>query len=132
MSTLTSMDMNVSRSSTRVHAAPGGASSICFGTYGQDENVAKPVNQTVTNNIFGNTDSNDVVKPSRRPSAANVTNIIAAEETEEELEKKRLAAQRPSNSQGMGNVMTADVTEAPVTARRVRQAPGGTSSFTLG
>lgn len=131
MSTLTSVDMNVNRSSTRVHAAPGGASSICFGTYGQDENVAKPVNRVSTNNIFGN-DQSDVVKPvssARRPSS---NNIYGSEETEEELEKKRQAARRPSNSQGMGSIMTQQTEAPPTTTRRVRQAPGGTSSFTLG
>jgi hypothetical protein len=128
MSTLTSVDMNIDRSSTRLHAPPGGQSSICFGTYGQDENVAKPVNRAQSNNIFGAEQTNDVVKPSRRPSA---NNIYGSDETEEELERKRQLARRPSNSQGMGNVM-APVDEAPVTARRCRQAPGGTSSFTLG
>ena len=151
MSTLTSVDMNVDRSSTRLHAPPGGKTSICLGTFGQDENIAKPVNnrqpstnnifgqeedkvvkpvkQTVTNNIFGTNDTPDVVQSTRRPSVNN----IFAQETEGELEKKRQASRRPSNSQGMSSIMAPNVNEAPISARNTRrQAPGGTSSFTLG
>lgn len=150
MSTLTSVDMNIDRSSTRLHAPPGGQSSICFGTYGLDEPVNKPTHRASTNNIYGNNDiaevvktaprasanniygtdqTNEVVKSARRPSA---NNIYGSEETEAELEQKRLAARRPSNSQGMSNIMSHDENEPPTTARRVRQAPGGTSSLTLG
>mmetsp|Transcript_17071 Transcript_17071/g.32145 ORF Transcript_17071/g.32145 Transcript_17071/m.32145 type:complete len:172 (-) Transcript_17071:240-755(-) len=170
MSTLTSVDMNIDRSSTRLHAPPGGQSSICFGTYGSEQPVSKPTPRTSTNNIYGTDENAEVVKPNRRPSANNIygtdenaevvkptprtstnniygtddnaevvkpnrrpsaNNIYGTEETEAELEKKRAAARRPSNSQGMGNVMTHDENEAPVSARRVRQAPGGSSTFSL-
>ena len=102
------------RSSTRLHAPPGGKTSICLGN-SQPEDVVKPLRRgsasaaSSNNNIFGN-----------------------QQESEEELEKKRVAARRPSNSLGMSGVMHHDENEAPTTARRVRQAPGGTSTFTLG
>ena len=184
MSTLTSVDMNLNRSSTRLHAPPGGKSSLCLGTYAQDENIAnsrppttnnifgqeeekivKPVRQQAANNIFGQEEiiskpvqqpaannifgqeKETVVKPAQQPATNNifgtddvvqqtrrpsVNNIFATEETESELEKKRQAARRPSNSQGMSSIMTSQENEVPTSARRVRQAPGGASTFTLG
>ena len=43
-STLTSKDIILGRSSTRVHAAPGGRSSICFGDYTEPKKVENKEN----------------------------------------------------------------------------------------
>lgn len=134
MSTLTSIDMNINRSSTRLHAPPGGQSSICFGTYGLDAPVVKPTQRNNINNIYGGDQViNDVAKPLRRPStnSTNQNNIYGSDDETEAQLKKRLEARRPSNSQGMSNVMSYEENQPPA-ARRVRQAPGGTSSLTLG
>ena len=47
MSTLTSSDLNVKRSTTRVHAPPGGVSTISFGNW--NEVPASPAKKPVAN-----------------------------------------------------------------------------------
>mmetsp|Transcript_15987 Transcript_15987/g.22032 ORF Transcript_15987/g.22032 Transcript_15987/m.22032 type:complete len:94 (+) Transcript_15987:64-345(+) len=93
MSTLMSKDLNIVRPSTRLHAPPGGKSSISFG-----DDVRNDVKPLKTNTILLNS----------APSAAAYA-----------------AAPEKSFQKEVTNA-------APTTFRRVRQAPGGSSSLVIG
>jgi hypothetical protein len=158
MSTLTSVDLNIERSSTRLHAPPGGKTSICLG--GNVEPVKQQVRRAPQNNIF----SEDVAPVRSRPMPTN--NIFGEEEApravytrpiskENESEgsmyqstasaaghgynasmsKPQARAQMPREAapQQAGESLFATMTQAPDrTSVRVRHAPGGQSSIVLG
>lgn len=85
---------DLDRPSTRLHAPPGGKSSICFGDY--SEPVEKPVRRAQNVNTLA-----DIVNGQSTPRGVPGAAVPKAE-------------------------------EAPAPTRRVRQAPGGTSSIVLG
>ena len=127
--------MNIERSSTRLHAPPGGKSSFSIGM-GYDEQQAAPVKRqpapvqqaptpervvratapVSTNNIFG---AENV--PSRAPPAREQNNILADDAS------KPAAGVRPAVA-SMDNIGT----ESGRPSVRVRQVPGGTSSIVIG
>ena len=112
MSTKMSSDMVIERSSTRLHAPPGGKSSICFGSY-------EP----------------EVVKPTNRGVAKESANTgMISQQYAENVEPQRNAKKPYANNQQSGSSMK-DImggADTAATFTRVRQAPGGNSTFTLG
>jgi hypothetical protein len=115
MSTLMSVDMNIERSSTRLHAPPGGKTSISFGDY--------------------NTADNYTTKPTRKtsPVKSSMSDLLSPRDDKKEEDEEEIVAKviKPSNSSQMADVMNSENT-APRTAVRVRYAPGGASTLVLG
>ena len=102
MSTLTSVDMNIERSSTRRHAPPGGKSSFSLS---YDEPVAAAPKKQQQSSFSLNYDEPVAAAPKRQqPVAADI----------------------PKENQSF----KAPTDQAPF--RKVRQAPGGTSSLVIG
>ena len=99
-----SRDLNIERSSTRLHAPPGGKSSFSIG--GDYEPVKKPV-----------------AAAAPAPVAAAAPAPVAAP----------APAQQPRAEQSsMGSILAQENAPVQRTAVRVRQAPGGASSIVIG
>ena len=97
-----SRDLNIERSSTRLHAPPGGKSSFSIG--GDYEPVKKPV----------------AAAPA--PVAAAAPAPVAAP----------APAQPRAEQSSMGSILAQENAPVQRTAVRVRQAPGGASSIVIG
>lgn len=102
-----STDMVMERSSTRLHAPPGGKSSICFGSY-EPEPVMKKA-----------------VLPAASVQVAPSENIEPAKNC-----RTSAAGAAMQSGSSMKDAMGGGPDSAPVVRRR--QAPGGNSTFTLG
>lgn len=111
MSTLMSRDMNITRPTSKVMAPPGGKSSFSLGGDPAPVKVAAPV----------------MVAPVA-PSPVAIENVPVPAAVP-------VAAPGPvvhrAAQSSMGGLLSQDSTTARP-AVRVRQAPGGTSSFVLG
>ena len=103
MSTLMSRDLNIERSSTRLHAPPGGKSSWSIGGDYNDEPV-KPKAAVV---------AAPALAPVAVPAPVAVEPVV----------------HRASQS-SMAGLISQD--QQPRAAVRVRQAPGGASSIVIG
>lgn len=107
--------MNIERSSTRLHAPPGGKTSISFGDYNTADNY--PPNPA---------------RKSAAPVKTSMSDLLSPRDDEKEEDKEIISKIiKPSNSSQMADVMNSE-NAAPRSAVRVRQAPGGTSSLVLG
>ena len=118
MSTLMSVDMNIERSSTRLHAPPGGKTSICFGDYDSSQLYS----------------SKSTPKPNQhqtalKPSMSDLLSSRSSEEEEDVDDVKKVVLK--STSSQMDSIFSSE-NEAPKPNTRVRQAPGGKSSLVLG
>ena len=100
-----STDMVMERSSTRLHAPPGGKSSICFGSYEPEPVARKAVPAQV-----------QAVPSENIEPAKNCRTSVAG------------AAMQSGSS--MKDAMGCGSDAVPFVRRR--QAPGGNSTFTLG
>ena len=117
MSTLMSVDMNIERSSTRLHAPPGGKTSICFGEYDTSQNYPTKAAPTSRRHQTG--------------AKSSMSDLLSPRNTEEEEEDEEIVKKMPtSNSAQMAGIFSENVDPKP--AVRVRQAPGGRSSLVLG
>ena len=101
----------IERSSTRLHAPPGGVSSISFGDYvpphAQKQQAAVP--QAVSR----------IVAPKVDPSAESSFNM------------RKASLPSAMNGSTMTNTVS-DENRAPVTGRRIQHPPGGRSSIVIG
>jgi hypothetical protein len=146
MSTLMSRDLNIGnislfslvplpsltnlfpeRSSTRLHAPPGGKSSICFG------DSSAPSTSYPTNKSKDTYVPNQSYAPQKKNNQVSMSDLLSQSEEETEEEKRKRLAKRTnnSNSNQMTDAMNYENTK-PRSSTRVRQAPGGTSSLVLG
>ena len=116
MSTLMSRDLNIERSSTRLHAPPGGKSSISFGS---DEPVKKPavVVPVVTAPVV--TETAPVVTETAPvvTETAPVTEVLSVFSVPVTASPMKATAPVSSMSSIISQEVTAPVV-APVTARR--------------
>ena len=109
MSTLMSRDLNIERSSTRLHAPPGGKSSISFGS---DEPAKKPtVTPAVVENVV------PVATAPVVPDAAPETEVLSVFSAPATASPMKASAPVSSMSSIISQEVTAAVV-APVTARR--------------
>eukprot|EP00604_Paraphysomonas_vestita_P000827 CAMPEP_0174818572 /NCGR_PEP_ID=MMETSP1107-20130205/1307_1 /TAXON_ID=36770 /ORGANISM="Paraphysomonas vestita, Strain GFlagA" /LENGTH=143 /DNA_ID=CAMNT_0016030599 /DNA_START=55 /DNA_END=486 /DNA_ORIENTATION=+ len=143
MSTLMSRDLNIERSSTRLHAPPGGKSSISFGddtssssSYPTKRNTPQTQysqqyqqqqNQQQTASYGKSTPKNTQVSMSDLLSQ----NHNSSYDNEEEERKKRNQQRGSTNSSQMTAAMNHE-NVMPKTSTRVRQAPGGRSTIVIG
>jgi len=109
-----SRDLNIERSSTRLHAPPGGKSSFSIGGY-PDEPVKKPV----------------AAAPAAAPAAVAAPVAAAAAAPVTAAAAPAPVSHRAEQS-SMGSLLAQDAAPAQRTAVRVRQAPGGASSIVIG
>ena len=102
------------RSSTRLHAPPGGKTSICFGDYdaSTDTNRSKPFVQSTK-------------------KTGSMSGILSHDGHDSDEENETKVNRRPTNSSQMTEAMNYE-SQKPQTSVRVRQAPGGQSSLVLG
>jgi len=113
-----SKDLNIERSSTRLHHAPGGQSSISFGDY-----KSSPVKKNKTSSFH-----EQVAVPH------NKENVCRGQQTTEAPPAPRMRkASGHANMEGsaMANLLGSDDSH-PVPVVRRRQAPGGNSSIVIG
>ena len=101
----------VERSSTRLHAPPGGVSSICFGDYTPSNAQKQPaaISQPTSNKIA----------PKADPISEGPAHM-------------RKAYHQSSMGGGMMANLMGDENKAPVTGRRIQHPPGGRSSIVIG
>lgn len=96
------------RSSTRLHAPPGGVSSISFGDDTPSQTKKPAAASKVSNNIFGQDED-------PKPSTAGV---------------RRQSAQSAMGGSAMADIFAEN--KQPAAAGRVKQHPGGNSSLVIG
>ncbi len=149
MSTLTSRDLNINRPSTKLHAPPGGKSSISFG---YDEPVkSNPVrNKGNQSSISFGAENSGIDSPRRNqpislanyqdssnrvagsaPTSArgSMSSLLSQDQTYEDPVQQRGRSRGSSNmSGGMSDIMNHDES-ASKSSVRVRQAPGGMIFF---
>lgn len=111
MSTLTSRDMNVERSTTRLHAPPGGKSSFSLS---HDEGPGAAAAAVVKKTVVAPTPV--VSAPVATPTPGQQENVVPV--------------QKFNSSGNMAGVF--GEVEKPAARRNVRAPPGGHSTFTLG
>lgn len=120
-----------SRPSTRVHAPPGGASSICFGGYDAPAAAPKPSRRAPLREVTAS--AAPVVaaaapKPTVAATAASHTAAAATTAAAPAAAATRVSSNRYADgaNQNCGNF----ITDRPTT--RLHAPPGGKSSFSLG
>lgn len=105
-------ELDLARSSTRVHAPPGGASSISFGSPSTPNEMEQPPQKK---------------KPEEQFQASN-TNLGVSPQV------RRKSAHAMMSGSGVANIFGDDHTAPTSPGKGVRQAPGAAlkSSFSLG
>eukprot|EP01006_Ploeotia_vitrea_P060366 TRINITY_DN75773_c0_g1_i1.p1 TRINITY_DN75773_c0_g1~~TRINITY_DN75773_c0_g1_i1.p1 ORF type:complete len:132 (-),score=12.13 TRINITY_DN75773_c0_g1_i1:213-608(-) len=131
MSTLTSVDMNIDRSSTRLFAPPGGKSSISFGD-DDSANVNKYPTKTKQQNPITQAEN---MNPQPKKTARGYhgqSSICFGDDSTPAPTKQNNPVN--TNTNATNNITAGKVSNFPQnnTSVRVRQAPGGTSSITFG
>jgi hypothetical protein len=128
-----STDMNIDRSSTRVWAPPGGKTSICFGDDAPAKAAApKNTNFQVPTGRENAAPQQQAAPQQNRRGYNNSSSISFGDDSTPAYVRPapKQAAPAPTGFQAQQN--NGNFQQQQQSNHRVRQAPGGTSSFTLG
>jgi len=128
-----STDMNIDRSSSRVLAPPGGKTSISFGG-DEPVKVAAPKN----NHFQAPTNGRENVAPQQAAPVANKraygnsSSICFGDDNTPAYVRPSTKQAAPAPTGFQSQQTNGNFQQQQQSNHRVRQAPGGSSSFTLG
>jgi hypothetical protein len=105
-----------------LHAPPGGKTSISFG---DDTTTNYPANKSTAPYVPNNQ------KRSNQPTS--MSNLLSQQGNDDECNtNKKRSSQKSSNASSQMSECMNPENQMPRSSTRVRQAPGGTSTFVLG